>query len=291
MATCLGKKALLHYSIPHTATYEEESSLSLLSLRLSSSPPPLSSSAGTCNYLMPGRQVLSRGVRPGASWQLGMIRRILEFCHWSQRCSPRRPGRLVVTATIAALNLLTGGNSSRPRRLWNPKQRTLWGVERLSQAPGTWVGGTKLQQLFLTLLITFFFFYTLLLHCPYPTSCSSSLRTCCFFNKTIPATNWLCLHGHKYPSCDQVFKYLVFLVCACKHHVSDLRNPVLLLGELQKKYIDTPDREYWQLPTTWAAVASAKWQISTAKHGGSNENILLLNRQNLVLSVPFQPSL
>lgn len=91
-----------------------------------------------------------------------MIRRILEFCHWSQRCSPRRPGRLVVTATIAALNLLTGGNSSRPRRLWNPKQRTLWGVERLSQAPGTWVGGTKLQQLFLTLLITFFFFFT---HC------------------------------------------------------------------------------------------------------------------------------
>lgn len=43
-------------------------------LLLAGSPSPLSS-AGTCNYLMPGRQVLSRGVRTGASWQPGMIRR------------------------------------------------------------------------------------------------------------------------------------------------------------------------------------------------------------------------
>lgn len=135
MATCL-KKAFLH-SIPHTATYKKEFSPSLLSHQLSFSLPSLSFSAGTCNYLMPGRQVLSRGVRPGASWQLEMIRRILEFCHWSQRCSPQRPGCLVVTATIAALNLLTGRNSSRPRWLWNPKQQALWGVGKLTQGAGT----------------------------------------------------------------------------------------------------------------------------------------------------------
>lgn len=101
------KKTFLH-SVPHTATYKKELSFSLLPHQLSFSLPSLSFSAGTCNYLMPGRQVLSRGVRPGASWQLEMIRRILEFCHWSQRCSPQRLGCLVVTATIAALNLLTG---------------------------------------------------------------------------------------------------------------------------------------------------------------------------------------
>lgn len=88
---------------------------------------------------MPGRQVLSRGVRPGASWQLGMIRRILEFCHWSPWCSPRRPGCLVVTATIATLNLLTGRNSSRPRWFCNPKQQTLWGVGRRTEGPETWI--------------------------------------------------------------------------------------------------------------------------------------------------------
>lgn len=64
MGTCI--KKLLH-SIPHTATYKKEFSLSLLSHQLSFSLPSLSFSAGTCNYLMPGRQVLSRGVRPGAS--------------------------------------------------------------------------------------------------------------------------------------------------------------------------------------------------------------------------------
>lgn len=86
----------------------------------------------------------------------GMIRRILEFCHWSRRCSPRRPGRLVVTATVAPLNLLTGGNSSRPWRRWNPKQRALWGVWRGSvRQRGLGIGGTKLPQLFLTPRSTF----------------------------------------------------------------------------------------------------------------------------------------
>ncbi len=128
---------LLH-SFPHTATYKKEFSLALLSLQilLPDFSLPLALSAGTCNYLMPGRQVLSRGVRPGASWQLGMIRRILEFCHWSPWCSPRRPGCLVVTATIAALNLLTGRNSSRPRWLCSPKQQALRGVGRRTQGPG-----------------------------------------------------------------------------------------------------------------------------------------------------------
>lgn len=134
MRTCI--KKLLH-SIPHTATYKKEFSLSLLSHQFSFSLPSLSFSAGTCNYLMPGRQVLSRGVRPGASWQLGMIRRLLEFCHWSPWCSPRRPGCLVVTATIATLNLLTGRNSSRPRWLCSPKQQALWGVERRTKGLGT----------------------------------------------------------------------------------------------------------------------------------------------------------
>lgn len=94
---------------------------------------------------MPGRQVLSRGVRPGASWQLGMIRRILEFCHWSPWCSPRRPRCLVVTATIATLNLLTGRNSSRPWWLGSPKQQALWGVRKPHQGTRNWTtdGQTK----------------------------------------------------------------------------------------------------------------------------------------------------
>lgn len=123
----LSKKKNLLHSV--AVTYKKEFSLALSWLAR------LSSSAGTCNYLMPGRQVLSRGVRPGASWQLGMIRRILEFCHWSPWCSPRRPPCLVVTATIATLNLLTGRNSSRPRWLCNPKQQPLWGVRGPTEGP------------------------------------------------------------------------------------------------------------------------------------------------------------
>lgn len=124
MATCRGrvKKNPLLRSVPHITT-ERIFSFSPHS-HLSFSLPSSSFSAGTCNYLMPGRQVLSRGVRTGASWQLGMIRRILEFCHWSHWCSPQWLGCLVVTATIAALNLLTGRNSSS---LWNPNNMPSWG--------------------------------------------------------------------------------------------------------------------------------------------------------------------
>ncbi len=104
---------------------------------------------------------------------------------------------------------------------------------------------------------------------------------------------FLWLHGHEYPSYDWVFEVSRFSVCACKHipfsetWISPyrfLRKINMLARVLWKKpgycCIYTSYPGFWLLPTTCAAVASAKWRNRNTNNGGSESMSLLWRWRN-----------